>query len=297
MAETWVDSALGKLRSANGRSGGARRLVVELLGEQDCCLSAQDIHDAVRARGSRVGIASVYRALDGMDAPELVQRVDLGDGVARFEPATRVAIIITTSCATTAARSSRSRTPVSRRRSSAWPTAAATASPRTTSSCAGHARIAATTMAEATPRRMRGSPRREAAWNGSSRKRHEPPSRKGHCWSTRARTTSAPVTASSRALSTSPAPSSNGASTRMPIRPSTTHTSSGSTSGSSSSARTESRRASRLQRFRSSGSRVQRTSWAASTPGTPPAFRSAPRPRSTRTFGREWVDRTRRVSA
>jgi Fur family transcriptional regulator, ferric uptake regulator len=83
----WSTTALGQLREASGRSGGARRLVVELLGEQDCCLSAQEIHDAVRARGSRVGIASVYRALEGMDALGLVQRVDLGDGVARFEPA------------------------------------------------------------------------------------------------------------------------------------------------------------------------------------------------------------------
>jgi Fur family transcriptional regulator, ferric uptake regulator len=82
-----VDSALGKLRGATGRSGGARRLVVELLGEQHCCLSAQEIHDAVRARGGRVGIATVYRAFDGMDALGLVQRIDLGDGVARFEPA------------------------------------------------------------------------------------------------------------------------------------------------------------------------------------------------------------------
>ena len=41
----------------------------------------------MRARGARVGIASVYRALDGMDELGLVQRIDLGDGVARFEPA------------------------------------------------------------------------------------------------------------------------------------------------------------------------------------------------------------------
>src|SRR6188472_2138321 len=84
---TWSATALDRLREASGRSGGARRLVVELLGEQDCCLSAQEIHDEVRARGSSVGIASVYRALEGMDALGLVQRIDLGDGVARFEPA------------------------------------------------------------------------------------------------------------------------------------------------------------------------------------------------------------------
>src|SRR5262245_18278172 len=84
---TWTDTTLSRLRETSGRSGGARRLVVELLGRQDCCLSAQEIHDTLRASGSRVGIASVYRALDGMDELGLVQRVDLGDGVSRYEPA------------------------------------------------------------------------------------------------------------------------------------------------------------------------------------------------------------------
>jgi Fur family ferric uptake transcriptional regulator len=83
----WTDTTLDRLREASGRRGSARRLVVELLGRQDCCLSAQEIHDTLRADGARVGIASVYRALDGMDELGLVQRVDLGDGVARFEPA------------------------------------------------------------------------------------------------------------------------------------------------------------------------------------------------------------------
>jgi Fur family transcriptional regulator, ferric uptake regulator len=84
---TWTSEALARLRDATGRSGAARRLVVELVGEQECCLSALEIHDRVRARGSRIGIASVYRTLDGLDAFGLVQRIDLGDGVARFEPA------------------------------------------------------------------------------------------------------------------------------------------------------------------------------------------------------------------
>jgi Fur family transcriptional regulator, ferric uptake regulator len=84
---TWTDTTLSRLRETTGRSGGARRLVVELLGRQGCCLSAQEIHDSLRANGGRIGIASVYRALDGMDELGLVQRVDLGDGVARFEPA------------------------------------------------------------------------------------------------------------------------------------------------------------------------------------------------------------------
>ena len=87
MTSTWADGALTRLRSASGRSGGARRAVVEFLDRQSCCLSAQEIHDGLKNAGVRVGIASVYRTLDGLSDLDLVQRVDLGDGVARFEPA------------------------------------------------------------------------------------------------------------------------------------------------------------------------------------------------------------------
>jgi Fur family transcriptional regulator, ferric uptake regulator len=85
--DVWINHALQRLREATGRSGEARRVVVEFLGTQGCCVSAQELHDAVRARGARVGIASVYRTLDGLDELGLVQRVDLGDGVSRFERA------------------------------------------------------------------------------------------------------------------------------------------------------------------------------------------------------------------
>ena len=39
------------------------------------------------AAGRSVGIASVYRVLDVLTELRLVQRVDVGDGIARFEPA------------------------------------------------------------------------------------------------------------------------------------------------------------------------------------------------------------------
>ncbi len=86
MAQRWSDDALARLRATSGRGGAARRAVVEYLGRQNCCLSAQEIYDGVRGGGVRVGIASVYRALEGLDRGGLVQRIDLGDGVARFEP-------------------------------------------------------------------------------------------------------------------------------------------------------------------------------------------------------------------
>ena len=54
---------------------------------QDCCASAQEIHDSLRSEGRSVGIASVYRVLEVLSELRLVQRVDVGDGIARFEPA------------------------------------------------------------------------------------------------------------------------------------------------------------------------------------------------------------------
>ena len=85
MPEAWTEHVLVRMRAQSGRSGGARRAVVGFLGRHDCCLSAQEIHDGVRSEGTSVGIASVYRALDGLDGLGLVQRVDLGDGISRFE--------------------------------------------------------------------------------------------------------------------------------------------------------------------------------------------------------------------
>jgi Fur family ferric uptake transcriptional regulator len=85
--ERWADHALGELEREGHRPGGARTAVVELLDRQACCLSAQEIYDALRAEGRVVGIASVYRALDLLGQMRLVQRVDLGGAVARYEPA------------------------------------------------------------------------------------------------------------------------------------------------------------------------------------------------------------------
>ena len=66
--------------------GAARAAVIEYLDEQPCCRGAQEIREALAARGSTVGLASVYRAVDGLVEQGLLQRVDFGDGIARYEP-------------------------------------------------------------------------------------------------------------------------------------------------------------------------------------------------------------------
>ena len=86
MSTTWSDRALQELRAAGYRRGGARTRVIGYLDAQDCCVAAQEIHQALLASGERVGLASVYRVLDALVGTRLVQRIDLGDGVARFEP-------------------------------------------------------------------------------------------------------------------------------------------------------------------------------------------------------------------
>ena len=84
---SWKESTLAVLQGQGYRSGGARQAVVELLAEQDCCLTAQEIFDRLRAEGRGVGIASAYRILDLLVEQGFVQRVDIGDTLTRFEPA------------------------------------------------------------------------------------------------------------------------------------------------------------------------------------------------------------------
>ena len=83
---SWATYASDALIDAGYQQGGARRAVVDLLGRQNCCMSAQEIFDALRRARRPVGIASVYRALETLADLRLVKRVDAGDGIARYEP-------------------------------------------------------------------------------------------------------------------------------------------------------------------------------------------------------------------
>jgi Fur family ferric uptake transcriptional regulator len=91
MSETtpWSERAIAELRSAGYRSGSARRTVIQFLDRQACCLGAQQIHDELSALGTPVGLASVYRVLDTLAQKGLLQRLELGDGVTRYEPVRR----------------------------------------------------------------------------------------------------------------------------------------------------------------------------------------------------------------
>jgi Fur family ferric uptake transcriptional regulator len=86
MSSPWSEEAQAKLAESGQRIGSARAAVVDFLAAQTCCHSAQEIHDALAAGGARIGLASVYRAVDSLVDVGVAQRVEIGDGIARYEP-------------------------------------------------------------------------------------------------------------------------------------------------------------------------------------------------------------------
>jgi Fur family ferric uptake transcriptional regulator len=84
--ETWAARAQRVLAQNNRHTGAARRAVLELLDSQTCALSAIEIEDALRAGERPVGRASVYRILDELERLHLVQRLQVGQAMARYEP-------------------------------------------------------------------------------------------------------------------------------------------------------------------------------------------------------------------
>jgi Fur family ferric uptake transcriptional regulator len=85
----WTERAIGRLADAGYKRGGARRELLELMADQRCALSAFEIEDRLAAGPRRVSRASIYRILEELEEVGLVQRVDIGNGITRFEPVGR----------------------------------------------------------------------------------------------------------------------------------------------------------------------------------------------------------------
>jgi Fur family ferric uptake transcriptional regulator len=78
---TWTERATRRLDETGGRAGAARRRVIELLGSEDCAVTALEID----RRLPEIGRASVYRTLEQLERLRMVQRVDVGGGAAGYE--------------------------------------------------------------------------------------------------------------------------------------------------------------------------------------------------------------------
>ncbi len=85
-ADDWAARANERLVADGYRRGGARRAVIALLGEQRCALSAGEIGAALEGADRAVSRASVYRILEELEQAELVMRIEVGQGIVRYEP-------------------------------------------------------------------------------------------------------------------------------------------------------------------------------------------------------------------
>ena len=81
----WAERAADALAAAGYRRGGARRAILDLLDAQACALSAVEVQAALAGRRREVSRASVYRVMEELAEIGLVQRVEVGQGVVRYE--------------------------------------------------------------------------------------------------------------------------------------------------------------------------------------------------------------------
>ena len=82
----WAEDAQRVLSRSGHRSGQARRALLEALASQTCARSVLEIEDSLRAGGRPVARASIYRILDELERLRLVQKVQVGQDMARYEP-------------------------------------------------------------------------------------------------------------------------------------------------------------------------------------------------------------------
>ena len=81
----WIGGAEQALTRAGYRRGGARRALLDLLAEETCALSALEIEDILRTSARTVSRASIYRILEELERLSAVQRVEIGQGLVRYE--------------------------------------------------------------------------------------------------------------------------------------------------------------------------------------------------------------------
>lgn len=87
MTPGWAEHTRARLAADGYRSSAPRTEIIDALAGLGCSVSAADIGAELQRRGSSTGAASVYRTLELLERLKLVQRVDVGEGLARYEPA------------------------------------------------------------------------------------------------------------------------------------------------------------------------------------------------------------------
>jgi Fur family transcriptional regulator, ferric uptake regulator len=81
----WVERARRTLAEEGYRAGEARSAVIDVLGAEGGCITAEEIVSRLGRGGRTVGVASVYRALALLCELRLLQGTDIGEGSVRYE--------------------------------------------------------------------------------------------------------------------------------------------------------------------------------------------------------------------
>jgi Fur family transcriptional regulator, ferric uptake regulator len=84
--DDWAARASARLTQDGYRRGGARARLIRLLADQHCALSAVELQAALERDQGRVSRASVYRILEQLEQAELIARIEVGQGIVRYEP-------------------------------------------------------------------------------------------------------------------------------------------------------------------------------------------------------------------
>jgi len=83
------DSILDRLESAGLRMTGQRRVIAEVLSEATDHPDVEAVHARATRRDPRISLATVYRTVKLFEEEGLLDRLEFGDGRARYEDAER----------------------------------------------------------------------------------------------------------------------------------------------------------------------------------------------------------------
>ncbi len=86
MEETRVERIKGQLHTAGYKLTPQREATVRVLLEREVDhLSAEDVYLLVKEKAPEIGLATVYRTLELLTELRVVDKINFGDGVSRFD--------------------------------------------------------------------------------------------------------------------------------------------------------------------------------------------------------------------
>ncbi len=80
LSESW----LAQLQIEGGRVTAPRRAVVEILAETDRALNPAEVYELARRRHPAIGLVTVYRTIERLEALRLIERIHQHDGCHAF---------------------------------------------------------------------------------------------------------------------------------------------------------------------------------------------------------------------